>query len=162
MEIEDVLKLEMAAAMQCYFEAALQGWAGDGRAVAVPEMPGYKQFVYKKGDFRVVDRYGSIGEKSTGTTTIWLENKTIWFMSYMGHYRKEDLPFLKRILRKSYEDGEFRGGRGPLGATMGSLVYTNRVSEGSSFRGFRGEESICDPHGIRGGHAYWGAEVKAP
>jgi hypothetical protein len=118
--------------------------------------------VYKKGDFRVVDRYGSIGEKSTGTTTIWLENKTIWFMSYMGHYRKEDLPFLKLVLSCVYERGEFLGGRGPKSATNGDLVYTNQVSEGSSFRGFRGEETICDSRGLRGGHSYWGAEVKAP
>ena len=140
----------------------LQGWVGGGQAFAVPEMPGYKRTVFHKGDYQVVDQYGSIDEKSTGTTSILFEGKTIWFMSYMGYYRKEDIPILKALLKKTYEKGEFIGGRGPVSAIAGPecILYTNLLVERSSFKRFRGEETLCDSLGIRGCHGYWGAEVR--
>lgn len=147
---------------KCFFEAMLKGWVGGGRAISVRDMPGYKEFVFPEGNYLVVDRYGSIGEKSTGTTTILVNDEPIWFMSYMGFYRKEDLPFLKSVLKGTYEKGEFIGGRGPLSAMSGDLVYTNKVSEGSSFDRFQGEESICDPSGLRGCHSYWGTKILRP
>ena len=164
-----IFELELAMAQKCFFEAMLKGYAGGGRAVAVREMPGYKEYIFSKGDYLVVDQYGSIGEKSTGTTTILVEDEPVWFMSYMGYYRKEDLPFLKSVLKRTYEKGEFIGGRGPLSAMSGDLVYTNKVSEeGSSgclkgsFDCFKGEESICDQTGLRGCHSYWGTRINRP
>lgn len=143
-----------------FFKAMLAGWVGgETSPLPVREMPGFKEFVFKEEDFTVIDCFGTHEEKSTGTTTILCGHQVVWFMSYMGHYRKEDIPFLKKVLASSYEKGEFNGGRGPLSSCFGDLVYTNRVSDGSTFSGFRGEETISDHLGIRGCHVYWGAEV---
>lgn len=140
-----------------FFEAMLHGWVGGFHGTPVPDKPGFKESVYEKDGFRVVDQYGTVGEKSVGTTTIWMGNKDLWFMSYSGHYRPEDIPFLKKVLSSTYEKGEFIGGRGPASACCGDVVYTNRAT--GSFAGFRGEETTCDPKGIRGGHSYWGAKI---
>lgn len=160
--MKEIFVLQLTFARICFLEAMLQGYAGGGQAVAVREMPGYKEFHFTKGDYLVVDQYGTIGEKSTGTTTIMVDGEPIWFMSYMGFYRKEDLPFLKSVLKRTYEKGEFIGGRGPKSATNGDLVYTNQVSEGGSFDCFKGEESICDQTGLRGCHSYWGTKIVRP
>lgn len=151
---------ELLRRMQVVFlEAMLHGWVGGNHGVLVPNNPGFKESVYEKDGLRVVDRYGTIEEKATGTTTIWEGGKQLWYMSYSGHYRKEDLPFLKKVLQSAYEKGEFHGGRGPASACCGDLVYTNRAV--GTFSGFHGEETICDPHTLRGGHKYWGAEVSS-
>lgn len=160
--MKEIFELQLLVAQKCFFEAMLQGWVGDGRAVAIREMPGYMEHVFSKGDYLVVDQYGSIGEKSTGTTTILVDDEPIWFMSYMGYCQKEVLPFLKRVLKRTYEKGEFIGGRGPFSAMFGGLVYTNKILEGSSFDHFEGQESICDQKGLRGCYNYCGTKIARP
>ena len=92
---------ELLRRMQVVFlEAMLHGWVGGNHGVLVPNNPGFKESVYEKDGLRVVDRYGTIEEKATGTTTIWEGGKQLWYMSYSGHYRKEDLPFFEKGFAK--------------------------------------------------------------
>ncbi len=144
-------------AQQCFFAAMMQGWAAGTKAVPVPDMPGHKQIVYEDGKFRVIDRFGvSNSGRSAGTTTIWFSDEPIWFMSYGGFYRKEDIPFLKRALMQDYGEWNFHGGRGPDSIREGVLHYINHVDVGSRFSRFQGKEVIYDGNETVGYHNYLG------
>ncbi len=152
-------------AQKCFFEAMMQGWAAEVKAVPVPDMPGHKQTIYENGKFRVIDRFCvSSAGMSAGTTTIWYQNDPIWFMSYGGFYREKDVSFLKRALLESYVLGRFTAGRGPVlvrdEAQGSDLVYTNWIHYGNDdFKSFGGREEICSLHAqkeILGFHNYSG------
>lgn len=145
-------------AMHHFFLAMLEGWVGDGVVVNAPGKPWQDETIYSDNEFSVVDRYHSNPHASSGVTIISFQNKQIWTMTYTGHYRPEDIPPLKRILRGAYERGEFIGGRGPTRCPLyGCLgTYTNEVALGSSFAHFSGREEISDQLGLRGHHDYWG------
>ena len=164
-------KIVVDVAQTVFFEAMLRGWAGGVRAVDAVGEPGYKQIVYKTGEFRVVDCYGvsSSTGKSAGTTKIWFRDHPVWFMGYGGFYRKEDIPFLKDVLVETYKNGLFRGGRGfsecrGVAGRGEGLFYTNDVNVNSSFLDFRGKERITSITEARlvGHHEYWGMALIDP
>jgi hypothetical protein len=157
-------KVVLDSAQDHFFRAMLSGWMAGNKAVNVPGMPRHKEFMYKSGDFRVLDRYcSSPAGKSAGTTTIWFGDNPVWFMSYGGEYRrKRDIAFLRSVITPIYEARIFVGGRGPSHlvnrTSFSSLVYTNQVEKGSDFSSFRGREEISEhdsgmPPGF---HDYWG------
>jgi hypothetical protein len=151
--------LEMAK--DYFFVAMMHGWPSGEKGKDVPGMSGYKEVDYGIGDFRILDRW-CVGEKgSFGTTTIWFSfysPNPIWFMSYGGFYRKEDIQFLRRVLLIVYMDGKFIGGRGPesFAEPSGRLMYRNHT-DGKTFSvGFSGEECLYE-HGKKvGEHRYFG------
>lgn len=164
-ELLEIAKGHFFAAMRC-------GYASGEKAVPVSafsDLPGHKQYVYEDGYFRVVDRYCvSRAGKSAGTTTIFYYDSPVWFMSYGGFYRKEEIPFLKRALTFSYRHNDFNGGRGPSTyrdepvepkqQEENPLVYINNMNC-SGFESFAGHEEIhaaSSPSKILGLHDYWG------
>lgn len=159
--MENALEMDLAEqaglAEQIYLEAMLAGWASDGNAAAVSGMRGFKRAVYAKMGFQVVDTFGTVGEQETGTTSISFQGHSIWFMSYNGYYRPEDVPVLKKILMDTYRKGDFFGGRGPRSCPAGVGIYANEPI--GSFAGFRGIEMISDRLGMRGYHNYYGAWI---
>jgi len=139
MNNEHVLK----EAKRYFFLAMLAGWAGGAKAVPVPNKPGFKQTNYQDGDFHVLDEYGKGrgSNKSVGTTTIWYFNEPVWVMTYGGHYRKDEVPFLKNVLVAAYEKGRFYGGRGSYSENR-DLAYINAEHQSSTFSDFKGCEMI--------------------
>lgn len=153
---------KLVLAQQCFFEAMLKGWANGCKPTPSARIPGFKEIPYENEmhGIRILDSFGRIDDLSTGTISIWYERNCIWFMSYSGNYRPEDIPLLKRILMQTYSEGKFIGGRGPASCPAGVGIYTNELKSGSTFKDFQGTERIFDERGIRGYHNYWGAEVR--
>lgn len=135
---EEVLE----GAKKVFFKAMLAGYAGK-EANKTKTSDGYTTIEYSEEDFRVVDRYLTTpnSDYSAGTTTIFFENKPVWFMAYAGRYSSEVIPFLKSVLRRSYESELFVGGRGLEVYREGGLIYNNDVAE-NDFSYFCGRESI--------------------
>jgi len=131
----------------------------------ITELPGYKCFEFIKGDFRVLDAFcvrpGS--SVSHGFTTIWYRGVPIWIMHYGGLYPKQYIPFLKAVLRQTYEQSHFVGGRGaPLKNGIDSFKgyqYINKVFENNDFSEFSGEEYILDVGVQVGFHKYFGGLI---
>jgi len=153
--------LTLREAKNAFFKASLQGWAGGAKKISISELPGYKVIIWEEDDWRFVDMYFKISNSldSYGTTTGWFRGVPIFFMSYGGWYDEEVVPFLKQVLKISYEKGEFFGGRGPACYIdyEAGLVYENhqnRISAGS----FDGWEEVRDLRSgkRRGYHEYWG------
>ncbi len=144
-----------------FFEAMVEGWAGGGKKTEIADMPGYKAISYRDRDFFLLDCYcvnpGS--RKSAGTTTIWLGDEPVWFMSYNGFYAVNAIPFLKRALWRTYEAQKFFGGRGPIAFQEGPYVYLNRPRP-NDFEEFAGREEIIHtgiPGPLLGFHEYRGS-----
>ncbi len=140
-----------------FFAAMLVGWAAGVNGVEVPGgMPGFKEIMYKKDDFRVLDRWCvSDAKKSTGTTTIWFFDNPIWVMNYGGFYKKENMLALKQALMVAYIRRLFVGGRGPRSLTGPfNLEYSNYAN--GDFSSFHGKEYLSDYGEKVGWHEYWG------
>jgi len=159
------MKLDLSHIEALFFTAMKAGYATEGTPkTKVVDMPGYKEIRYEDGDFLLVDRWcvNPDSEKSAGTTTIWYQNKPIWFMSYGGKYPEGMIHFLKSALRMQYcKDGHFLGGRGPRLVTdrVAGRTYRNRPVE-NDFGRFSGREEIVDLHtGAVGYHDYWGMSL---
>jgi hypothetical protein len=58
------------------------------------------------------------------------------------NYSPEVVPFVTRILVKTYENGQFYGGRGAPVAQDSAFVYSNRYV--GSFLNFSGTEYVYD------------------
>ncbi len=156
---ENILK----GAKTAFFRAMLAGWAGDAKAEPVPGESGFKRTLCQVGDFFVIDKYGKGrgSNAAVGMTTIWYFDEPVWSMSYEGHYRKDEIPFLKSLLVEAYENGVFCGGRGrPIAMSDDTLLlYSNDQRTGSTFSRFAGREQIIvcangdqlGQHGYRGG-----------
>ena len=145
-----------------FFLAMEYGYANpDRQTTPIVEMPGYKSIPFSYGDFRFLDVW--MGDKVTGNslglTTIWWQDKPVWFMSYDGAYPKDVIPFLKRALAQNYGRGVFLGCRGPhsfIDREQG-LLYNNRVHR-NHFIDFAGREEILDleENTVIGYHEYKG------
>ena len=161
----DRVDLDISLVQAFFFTAMQAGYAVEGiQKAKVIDMPGYKEIRYEDGDFLLVDRWcaNPDSQKSAGTTTIWYQNKPVWFMSYGGFYPKETIHFLKSALRVQYcENGEFRGGRGlmVMSDRVAGWIYTNRPVQ-NKFYNFSGREEIHNIHtGVNGFHDYWGMSL---
>ncbi|MEK7564704.1 MAG: DUF5680 domain-containing protein [Patescibacteria group bacterium] len=154
------------ATMAFFFEAMIQGWVGEGVETELPNLPGYKVFRHESADKRLVlvDSYCVSGKsrvpKSVGTTTIWWDDRPVWWMSYGGWYEKEAVPFLKQALLSVYKVGGFIGGRGPASFRDGHMIYVNRP-EKCDFSSFKGHEEIIEiaSGSTLGEHEYWGMSL---
>ena len=159
------MKLDLSHVEALFFTAMQAGYAAEEvKKVKVVDMPGYKEIRYEDGDFLLVDRWcvNPDTERSAGTTTIWYQNKPVWFMSYGGFYPERLIHFLKSALRMQYcGDGHFNGGRGPklVGDLSAARIYRNRPVQ-NEFGQFSGREEILDAHtGEVGYHDYWGMSL---
>ena len=159
------MELDLSHVEALFFTAMQTGYAGEGpEQLGLIDWPGHKEIRYEDGDFVLVDRWavnpGS--KKSAGTTTIWYQNKPVWFMSYGGFYPQEMIHFLKAALRMQYcTNGHFNGGRGPklIGDRAAGRIYRNQPVQ-NDFGHFSGREEIVDLHtGKIGYHDYWGMSL---
>ena len=155
--------------VEAFFFTAMQtGYAVEGiQKTKVADMPGYKEIRYEDGDFLLVDRWcvNPNSQKSAGTTTIYYQNKPVWFMSYGGYYPEHLIPALKKVLRLTYQKKIFAGGRGKsVGDFEAGVFYVNTVEFGD-FIHFRGREEIVvrSPEScvgqVAGHHDYWGMSL---
>lgn len=143
-----------------FFEAMLRGYADEAqKPIPVPGKPGFKQFIYRKGDWRIVDEWATNPDSdvSFGTTTIWYKGQVVWMMQYFGKYGEGAIPLLKEALKAAYIQKVWYGGRGPFEYKSGSLSYTNNTWAGT-FEFFQGKEYISDLDQNRrlGWHEYHG------
>src|SRR3990167_11076042 len=99
-----------------FFEAMVRGYADEvHKPITVPDKPGFKQFIYRKGDdWRLVDEWATNpdSDASCGTTTIWHQGRVIWVMQYFGEYEEQAISFLKKALMAAYSQDQWCGGRG--------------------------------------------------
>jgi len=155
--------LEAAEIQKFFFKAMLEGWAGDKNAVD-DDMIDYKVFTYEDKERGLVlsDRFLSIPNcnNSAGTTTIWHEDRAVWWMQYHGWYDPKVIPFLKSVLVEAYKKEEFYGGRGLWPRHFEDLTYMNSPRFTSDFKRFSGEESIDGDDGqCFGYHEYSGMSL---
>jgi len=103
---------------------------------------GLKEFTFRKGNFRYVDKYS--GEKFFfGEETVFAGKKAVWFMDYAGGVKrsaknhKEIYSFLRKALALVDAKKPFRG---PKKFTKGKFSYSNTPKWGANW--FRGHEII--------------------
>jgi hypothetical protein len=149
-----------------FFKGALQGYAGAGAKIPVPEMPGYKTILFSEGDFSMREMY-CVNEptgKSAGTKTIWFQDMPVWFMSFCGLYDKRAIPTLKSALKRAYDAKEFMGGRGVnlqgVKTPYGRMSYHNHPVY-NTFEKFEGREEmlLTDTGDFLGYHEYMGMKL---
>ncbi|MFA5173233.1 MAG: DUF5680 domain-containing protein [Candidatus Paceibacterota bacterium] len=152
----------LEGAKEFFFEGMLARYFGhrDGKKITkIESSDGCNDIVFRDGDFKVVDRFYITPDSdfSAGTTTIFFENKPVWWMAYGGCYPAEAIAFLKMALKENYERGTFLGGRGPKLVEEENFVYRNEVRM-SDFKIFNGRESIVDLEAEKelGFHEYFG------
>ncbi len=131
-----------------FFEGMLRGWVVDGPENDVFGLPGYREYIHCSSDgrLRLIDMFcvrpGS--DRSSGSTTIWLEDKVVWVMQYGGWHLEEAIPFLKEVLKKSYGEKFFCAGRGQKRYVGSDFCYSNNLVAGSdgTFLDFHSEENV--------------------
>lgn len=154
--------MDIAQIQSFFFKAMVEGYVAGGQKIEIADMPGYKALPFRDGNLYLLDRYCVTpnSPKSAGTTTIWFKDVPVWVMNYGGFYEESAIAFLKRALRKTYEAGQFVGGRGPLVYVEGSLVYVNQPRL-NDFAKFEGREEVFNAKGVTslGFHEYWGISL---
>ncbi|VVB75386.1 Uncharacterised protein [uncultured archaeon] len=103
---------------------------------------GLKEFTFKKGNFRYVDKYR--GEKFFfGEETVFFGKKAVWFMDYAGGVKasaknhKAVYSFLRKALALVDTKRPFRG---PGRFTEGKFSYSNTSKRNANW--FSGREII--------------------
>ncbi|MES2203285.1 MAG: hypothetical protein V4474_03135 [Patescibacteria group bacterium] len=160
--IERAVLLREAAVFFCK-AMATDSYASSAEAHPIPEMPGWKGYEYREGDFRLLDAYfvHPDTKKSVGFTKIWYKRVLIWWMSYGGYYVKEAIPCLKAALLENYRNGIFNAGRARNGFRLGEYAYHIDTVGRSSFERFIAHEAIHPIKAVgfyptEGGHDIWG------
>jgi hypothetical protein len=136
-----------------YFEAALVTYAGNSPKSTIPDLPGSHVYSYPRGRFLYVDQYYTCDDRSSGITFIYVDDQPVWTMSYEGQGSPTANIFLKIALTHAYQQGLFRGGRGPeefwqtkpnqTKEDAGTLLYRNDLHAGHGrFDHFSGRDSI--------------------
>lgn len=156
--------IDMEDVKEFFFKAMLTGWAASAKNFLTFDMPGHKEISFVDGNFRLLDRYcvNKSSAKSAGTTTIWVCDTPVWIMFYGGWYEKGAIKILKDVLRQTYEEHVFVGGRGFSVYSKRPLVYMNDVRQ-NDFSQFEGKERIAelsDRNNIPlGWHSYQGMSL---
>lgn len=151
-------------AKEVFFRAMLAGYAGNKNdAAKSSDLYGYKIFEFTHGDYLIVDRYCTtpLSDYSAGTTTIFYRTMPVWWMSYAGHYPKEAIPFLKKVLAETYAANDFNGARGPaFYRDPGKGLWYHNTADGD-FEEFSGVEVIrkIDADELIGLHKYQGISL---
>lgn len=144
-------------AKNAFIKAMLAGYISDSadkKVIRISSRNGAEQmFTYEDEEMKVVD-HRLIAQTSrffVGTTTVFIDDVPIWWMSFGGRYPKEITDFLKRALKAQYESGSFRGGRGSIRYSDNEFTYSNTLDgiENSdlSLENFSGREEITDKDG---------------
>lgn len=124
-------------------EANRNTWAANGTEGAY-EIPDYKHLEYKKGLWKLKDRYTGYF-RAPGHTTVYYKEKSAWTMSYGGHGQtegyenqsKQTFNFLKSALMKVTPKLPFRG---PEKYEEEDKKYTFKMLEGDITDGLWKEE----------------------
>ncbi len=155
-----------------FFKGASFGWAGGNDGVLLngkdgtPGMEEWREVIYHEGmgyaGYHFADRWGidpDSGQPS-GHMIITHWNIPVWGMWVGGgSYDKEIFSFLREVLKETYAQNQFFGGRGPREYRKGNLIYQNSFD--GDFGLFAGKESIfyVNDDGSKvhaGSHDYWG------
>lgn len=154
-----------------YFRAMREaGYQTHTPRTTIPELPGSKVIVFEDGELKLVDCWHTRGQRSSGTTTIFVPGGAVWQMHYWGEYRERAIPMLRQALAADYNDTHlfddgpnlFNGCRGPRclrSHFQPDTLYINTVRPGSTFGNFSGREEIRCGIGaseLDGWHEYHG------
>lgn len=151
--------------LEFFFEALTghNSYVGGGKAIPIPDMPGWKGFTVAQGDLKLVDRYTSpTPGNSIGHIILWEDGRTRLYLGFGGHYPKAAIPCLKGALGAAHKKRLFVGGRGPhrFVSDDGLYLYQNVYISHASNRPaqWEGLEHIVHvPSGTKvGHHHYWG------
>ena len=144
-----------------FFEAMLLGWAAGGKKKTIPAFPNHKVVEHIDDNLRLLDMWSETpsSNKSSGSTTIFLDDIPVWAMHYGGWYTEEAAEIVKAALREAYEKNQFFGGRGPIEFVHNGIFYANRPQ--GDFNNFSGREELrrIDHSEILGFHEYWGISL---
>lgn len=150
----------MSQHLPIFLQAMGAGYAADATKSTISGLPGSKAITRTFNSpgngkrWRVVDCWLSNGERSSGHTTIWLNDEPVWIMHYGGWYTEDALPFLKECLHRAYvTEKRFYGGRGPVIVRGERFTYVNRYL--GSFDQFEGDEGILDLEGKSCGYHWY-------
>ncbi len=162
------MDIQVKDIQEFFFEAMMQGYAGDGNVTRVFDMPGFKRVEVNRGPWRCIDQWSSYSDsnRSTGATFIWHQDIPVWDMHYGGWYSPDVVWFLKAALKSSYERKLFYGCRGPNSFKIEGLEYSNRWQapfrvSSLAFRDFSGKEEIrrIVTQEVLGYHEYFGMSL---
>ena len=163
------MNIDWVEILAFFFRAMQNGWINDDHTPWIMPpggvLKGFKAFVFTEGPLILMDQWSKSSKsgKSAGQTVIWHHETPIWIMQFGGLYPKEVIPFLKNVLRTTYEAKIFFGGRGPAQTQRSEegLVYINSLEPGSNFERFSGIEQIinADPWRELGYHKYQGMSL---
>lgn len=130
-----------------FFKAMLAGYLADKLGENVTKArntTGTTTITFRAEDFEVIDRYSVISPTySYGITTIFHKNDSVWQMTYGGHYPKEVIPFLKKVLTETYVANDFNGARGfGMYRDLEQGLWYRNVVNHNAFEKFAGREEI--------------------
>ena len=123
-------------------QAKLSTYAKSGEADEKVLPDGSKQFEYKEGNFKYLDRYKGYNS-FFGKEVVSFQNKPVWEMNYRGEVKKdvaapkEVYQFLKKALQPVTIAKPFRG---PSHFASGRFDYVNQVK--GDINKFQGTEII--------------------
>lgn len=156
---------------ELFFRGALAGWAGGNNGIlmhnreGIPGLEDWREVVFKDHKdfpgFVLTDCWGDDPDsiRPSGHLQISYWKTLMWSMWVGGgSYDIEVFPFLREVLKDTYERKQFFGGRGPLQYSEGNLLYSNKYV--GDFSRFYGREEIHhltkDGKKFAGSHDYWG------
>ena len=161
-----------------FFEASLNGWAGNAPEITLPELPGFKVIQWPRNGqpgmpgwfYRDAYTVNQGTKVSAGFTNIWKNGVPQFMHTYGGHYPKHVIEFLKKVLRETYSKQHFLGGRGLPSLDLDyDLEYDlclteakdhsfqKKINEIQNYSQFSGTEIIRDLKGYKtvGYHTIW-------
>jgi hypothetical protein len=129
--------------------AKQNSWAGERGKVEEPQRPGFKEFVFKDGDWEYRDSYTAFF-CAPGQEIARLKDQPVWAMSYDGEMEERywgDIPFarktfdfLKQALQEVNKSMPFRGPRKWTTGQYRGWVYECEVQ--GDIKRFTGVEKI--------------------
>lgn len=125
-------------------KASKDTYAGGGEYEKIPERPGFRELVYKEGDFHYRDSYTGF-YRSRGMELVRYKNKPLWTALYGGGMTKgnqklagQAFSFLKKAM--SNKSSKLRSFRGPKSMKDGDWEY--RYEQKGDINEFSGFEEI--------------------
>jgi hypothetical protein len=122
--------------------AKQKSYAGGGEKRARSLTNGQKEYLFKKGDLKYIDRYRG-HEKFSGREKVFKAAKLIWSMEYSGGVLSKKISpddiyaFLRKALKIIPKNNPFRG---PKKLVEGDYKYINKIK--GALNNFSGEEKI--------------------
>ncbi len=141
----DELRKEPGFIQTSFFDALLEWRESDKSPIALKGKPGSQFLQYHDGPWHATNTWyvgTSPCTNSGGEIRICHDGKLVWMMTFFGACAPEVVPFLNEALLYNYRRRVFNGGRGQEKYVRDGFMYSNTVSEGSSFKNFNAEETV--------------------